>query len=473
MHVDMRAVCVGDGATNDTSAWTTQMTTSVGLGHVHVFIAPNKTYAIDRWVHSTAGVTVRFYGGGTIKCRSSSDSLIKCANSTAKVILDGVKLDGSNIALTATTSALALCTAGKLVVRGGTEIYNAGVALSGTSCGISSNSGGQLDVEGVDIHDVNGYSIRATGTGRARLAGGTIKDCGNSAIYIDANAGAVSDGCTVDNWLIDTCRNDLGGTGQNGNGIHVFNVSNVAIGASNVIKNTAYSFIRIAGQFAGDISVAGGVGINSSETGVYVAELGARRVAISNFVSNGCDKHGMTATNLSQGLTNVSFNNCEVYSFGRSSATPCFGITCEFGQVLGCTVDGNNQPSATWGVATAPGAFTADWVSRLDGNFVAGCKYDVGVSYFMVGGTQRSIIGHNTHFRSDANYSSPIGAIGGSASDIGNGSAVTSGQAVDYHWDTNYFDVPDAEKPPTAEIGSRMKIAGVWKTITSVGGAWT
>jgi hypothetical protein len=467
MHIDMRATCTGDGVVDDTTNFATAMTALVAAGGGHVFLHPSKTYLTDRWTLNSAGTTVRFYGGGTLKWHSGTTALVQC--SAGRVILDGIKLDGNAISLANNGLGLAYVTGSTayMEVRY-CEITNVGLAASNVGCGITSNLGGKLKASFNNIHDCLGFGIHIQGTGKFDLSHNEIHDCGNQGIFCGPNnsgsTDTISDGGMIVGNEINDIRNDAGGTGQYGNGISLFHLDNVVVGPNN-IKNPTYSFVRVNSCSNG--SITGVVGVNAGETGIY-CELGANNYSITGCVLQGTAGWGISVTNLPAGVRNVVVSGCHVFDFGKT-ATRAAGIQIEFGLAQGNIIDGNGNAGATWGVSTAPAGLSSDWQSRIESNDVSGCKYDIGVAASSVAGTQRTVIARNSHIRSDANYSSPIGAITGGTSDGGNGSAVGATMGLKYFWDRNYFNVPDAEKPPPGEVGATMKIGGVWKV---AGATW-
>lgn len=464
VHVDLRNTCVGDGVTNDTTAFAAAVSALAALGGGNIYVPQNKVFLTDRITHSTAGVTIKIYGPGEIKLRTTSDSLLKVTNGT--LVLDGgLKLNGNNIGLTNDASCLALVTTGNLYIKH-VSIYNSG------NCGAGSNTGGRLFMDSnYDIYSCSSYGVHVMGIGKFIIGKGTIHNLDDTAIFVgpvnNGNTPAVSEGGLIEGVVINDIAAVDGGTGAHGNGINIYRIDNVNIGPCQ-INNVAFSFVRINNAHHGTIN--GVTGQVAGETGIWM-ELGATRYDVTACNVTDCQGHGIAATNVNNGAYGLKVSACTVTNFGLG-ATISAGIIMEHGIVSNCYVDGSGNTNAVWGVRLGPGGGTTlSWQARAAVIDVAGCKYALGIGSSVSGaGTRRVIAATVNIVRQDANFSSPIGAVGGSNSDAGNGSILGSTMRGNILWDRNYFNVPTGEFPTSAEIGSTMKQNGVW--VTYNGSAW-
>jgi hypothetical protein len=472
-HYDLiREGCVGDGVTNDTAAFAAACAKCIADGSGALYVNDGHTFLIDNYTLATAGITIRLFshGSGCLKLRTSANSIIRCNNATAAITLDGVLLDGNNLSLINTSNGLALCTAGRIVVIGPTKMYNAGVAASNTGAGLASQTGGELYFHApAEIHDTAGYGARVQGTGKAQFLGGYIHDTGNSNLFCGANTPVVSDGIIVSNMHLANARADAGGTGANGNNLNFFKIDNFTVGNC-IFDAPAFSWLRV--NLCNDYAIGPCNGSDAGETG-YWFELGCTQFAISGLKGRGCQRHGLCVTNVNNGAENMQITGCQIIDYGKDVGFLAAGIVCENGIVSGCLVDGKGNTGAVWNYKVSPGAGTNNlsWQTQFEGCRSAGGKYDVGVCISANGtGTRRMIVRGINNIRKDANYSSPIGGVGGSDTDAGNGSQIGTAMAQNIFWETNYFNVPFLEAPPAGEIGSRMKIDGMW--MVSDGHGW-
>lgn len=480
--IDLRQTCLLDGTTNETTQFEAARATLAALGGGTIWINKNKVLYTDRWTHATAGVKITLDGGGEIKLRTASDSLIKCNNATATVHVKNLKLNGNGLALTNNSDAIVLADAGHLIVEG-CEVYGAGTAASGTSGGIASNTGATLQARWNEVHDCRGMGIHSQGTGKCDISHNWVHDCGHNAIFVGPNSNGnnsnvlvPSDGFVVAFNQINNIVSDLGGTGQYGNAINVYTMQNGTV-MGNQIDDVAWSFIRI--NHSENVSVIGNRGTGATETGAWAegpsSGFPCKNITFTGNVFTDMGNHGLSVTNQGGDAIVVTGNTIKNFGIALVSSTYGGGIVMEYGVCTGNRIDGNNNASATYAIKIGSGAGTAnDWQSQIEGNQTAGCKYDVGLATSATGGVQRMKISDNFNVRRDANFASPIGAVGGFDADSGDGHLIGSTQAVDIFWSNNLWGsptvgVPTGEQPPTAEVGSRMRIGGVWQIADGVG----
>ena len=460
---------IGDGTTNDTPALAAALAAAVAAGGGNIFIPAGKTFFTDRIVLNSTMPSLRYTGGGTLKARTTSDALVRLDAITSIMEFDGIILDGNNIALSNNQSALIRAvnnTTQPVIVRG-CEIKNS------SQNGLSAVSGGRIIATNNNIHDCAADGVRILTTYSQIISNNYIHDCGLGGIRLQPSAApaavAFTEGCTVSGNTIRNMRDDLDSNGPYGNGINVWYLAGASI-TGNTIQNCEFSFIRL--NKADHTTVTGNTGHHTDKDPGIFCEYGARYCTISGNTIEDTNTDGIAFANVVDGTVGLVANGNVIKGFGNRVGYAASGIVLSCGMAVGNYIDGLGVAGAVWAlrIGTAGGIVTSEYRAQVASNQIAGTKYAVALGASSTSGTKESWITGNQVTRRDANWSGPIGMLGGSNTDGGDGSLITAAAALTMYFADNNFDVPTAQTPLPFMAGSRLKINGVLKE--SNGAVW-
>ncbi len=207
---------------------------------------------------------------GQTVLRGTGTGPLLVVSQTHDVTLFGLTLDGEAQSVSGRNSGLVTIEDTRNLRIEHCAIRNSnlhGLALQGcsglvTRCGIE-----KIAQTGLFSNDAGGL----------RLTDNDIHDCGNNALQVWRSK-AGDDGTLVSGNRIARIRTDLGGSGQNGNGINIYRAGNVII-AHNRITDCAFTAIR---SNAGDgCQIIANSCSRSGEVAIY-AEFGFEGAIIAN-----------------------------------------------------------------------------------------------------------------------------------------------------------------------------------------------
>ncbi len=221
-----------------------------------------------------------------------------------------------------------------------------------------------------------------------RIADNDIADCADGGILIHRWT-AGTDGSLVTGNRIERIGARSGGTGQNGNGINVFNAANVLV-ANNSMNACAFSAIRA--NSASDVQIIGNQCHNSGETAIY-AEFSFEGAVVANNVVDGA-ANGISVTNFNDGGRLATVTGNVVRNLNTEGPYPDDGFA--FGWGIGVEADtavtGNvveNAPRA--GLALGWGPYLRGVVAN--GNVIRDSA--VGIAVSVADGAQATKISNN------------------------------------------------------------------------------
>lgn len=232
-----------------------------------------------------AGARINGVKGQTRIALTAGPSLLS-AQGSAAIALDGLTLDGRQIALTADTGLVHLTACPSLRITD-CAIANA----NGNAIGTLQCSG---TIAGNTIANATDNAIYSVDS-RLTIRANTITNSGNGGIRVWQSVKRFDGSMVTDNTIEDT-QARAGGSGQNGNGINVFRAAGVTV-RDNVIRRAAFSAVR--GNAASDFTVIGNDCAQFGETAMY-AEFDYQNVT---FVNNIIDDaaNGIAVTNFDHG----------------------------------------------------------------------------------------------------------------------------------------------------------------------------
>jgi uncharacterized secreted repeat protein (TIGR03808 family) len=323
------------GGANDQSRELNTILQRASAERKPVFLPPG-TYLVSNlnlpdFVHLTgiAGATRLVYGG---------EGHFILAENAGQIRLSELTIDGDNRWLADYAGATVQIT--------GTDHVN----ISGCEFLGSRKHAVSLDASGgtVEHNRITGaadaalYCIEGSGF---RIADNDIADCANGGILIHRwKAGR--DGSLVTGNRVERIGARSGGTGQNGNGINVYNADNVLI-ANNAIGTCAFSAIRC--NSGSDVQIIGNQCHDSGETAIY-AEFAFEGAVVANNVVDGA-ANGISITNFDNGgrLATVSGNLVRNLRLEGPYPESGFGFGWGIGVEADTAVSGNvidNAPRA-------------------------------------------------------------------------------------------------------------------------------
>ncbi len=374
--------------------------------------------------------TIRFTGGGT-PLRIEGVTPVK---------FEGVKFDGQNIALpdyfTSRPAFIAIKSTTDVYFEDCQIVNSPGIAIYAYQA--------QTRIQGcyVGSHSIGLFSDDS----RVFVRRNSFAALTNNGVVIWRNTIGGDSSEIVGNTIngVDTVS---GGTGQNGNGVLVFQASGVTI-ADNRIFNTKYSGVRCNG--GGQAVIEGNSIWNARETGVFIEAPGA-----------GIDLHGAIVSNnhIDTTATGVAVANSGLYSDGLAHSVviegnrisnlslttisdPGYyppqvggvGVTVE----TDCVVSGNliDQAQAI-GIQVGTNNATKDIC--VTGNLVRSSVIGIGVSYLAIGGSVGEVVVSGNIVRGATNGAIVPTQFTGAATirygstDYGNQLATTVGRATFGH----------------------------------------
>ena len=221
-----------------------------------------------------------FHGAGQGPLMEVSD--------TGQVGLTGLTFDGTARKVTDKNGGL-------LAVREITDLVIERCTVTGSSrhgIALQRCSGTVVACAVANAGETGLFSNDATGL---RLADNDIRDCGNNGIQVWRSLRG-EDGTIITGNRVRRIRSDLGGSGQNGNGINIYRAGNVII-ANNQITDCAFTAVR---SNAGDnCQILGNSCSRLGEVAIY-AEFGFEGAVISgNMIAEAAV--GVSITNFDRG----------------------------------------------------------------------------------------------------------------------------------------------------------------------------
>ena len=237
-------------------------------------------------LHLPAGGRIVGVPGATRLLLSRGPSLFSGTRADA-VALSGLMLDGASLALPEGRGLVHL-TDGRKVEISGCEITG------------SARHGLRLEriegeVTGTTVSGAQGAGIFSLDAQGLRIAGNTIRACGNNGILVWRSFPGDDGTLVTDNRIEDIGAKD-GGSGQNGNAINVFRAGNVIV-RGNRISGAAFSAVR--GNSASNLQIAGNTCTSLGEVALY-AEFGFEGALIANNLVDGAAL-GVAVTNFNEG----------------------------------------------------------------------------------------------------------------------------------------------------------------------------
>ncbi|MDP3895933.1 MAG: TIGR03808 family TAT-translocated repetitive protein [Mesorhizobium sp.] len=281
---------VHPGAFDDQSKAFSKMLAKAAGTDTPVFMPPG-TYTIS---NITLPARVRLSGvPGATRLVYAGDGHLLAAENAEHIELTGLVLDGANRWLGDNAQGIVDLRGVAHFVLDNCRVIGAGkngIALERVS--------GRI--ERSEISGAADAGIWSVDSGRLRITGNSVSDCGNGGILVHrwqpAEDGTIVSGNRVERIL---ARN--GGTGQFGNGINVFRAGNVIV-SGNQVADCAFSAIR--SNSGSNIQISGNTCLRSGETALY-----------SEFAFEGAVISGNIVDGAANGISVVNFN-----AGGRMSA---------------------------------------------------------------------------------------------------------------------------------------------------------
>ena len=460
---------VGDGVADDTAALAAAVLAAYGGT---LLIPQGLTLLTDKVVIAASqNKPIVLTGGGKLRLRTVGSALIEANNLTNQLTIRDLILDGNNIALTnagcgvirilgtSTTQATKVLDC---------EIFNAN--LNAVVC----TTGARVIATGNHIHDCAGVGVYIQTPKHSLVEGNYIHDVGQNGISIRPSISPTvlvrAEGIVVSNNIIFNIRDDLDDNGPYGNGITLWYISGVTM-TGNAFYNTAFSFIR--GNHSAHLTITGNTGSLCLDDSGIQLEFGCHETTCSNNTLDNMAENGIALTNIEDGAVGLVCNGNAIRNFSQQGGVNAHsGIVLQNGMAVGNYIDGANMERAIWGIRIGTPSTVSSYEYRclVEGNQFAGTKFGVGLGLSSTTGTKEAWITGNQITRRDANYSGPIGAVGGSNSDQGGANVIVAASASSYYFAENNFDIPTAQTPFPFMTGTRIKINGVW--MRSTGTAW-
>jgi uncharacterized secreted repeat protein (TIGR03808 family) len=202
--------------------------------------------------------------------------------------IDGIVIDGANRALNEYAgAALRIANARQMVIA---NCQVVGSTASGIHVERSAGRIERTRVSGA----LGNCGILGMENSSFAITGNEVTECANGGILIHRwDPG--EDGTIVSGNRVSKIRSELGGTGQNGNGINVYRAHSVMI-ANNQVSDCALSAIR--SNTGNNVQITGNTCLRSGETGIY-SEFAFNGAVIANNVVDGA----------SSGISSVNFND--------------------------------------------------------------------------------------------------------------------------------------------------------------------
>jgi len=294
--------------------------------------------------------------GQTVLAYNGSAALL-IATSAPDLRIERLVLDGSRLGFDARRATglieITECQAvvlSELIVRG--SLLN-GIALT-------RSSGRIADCRIADVAQAGLLSLDATGL---TIAHNSVSDCANNGIQVWRSTDG-EDGTLVVSNRIERIAAKAGGSGQNGNGINVFQAGSVIV-SGNRIADCAYSAVRA--NAADNVQMTGNSSARAGEVALY-AEFGFQGALISgNLVDHAAS--GISVTNFNDGGRLAVVSGNLVRNLHRRDAEPVdkrgVGISIEAdGTVIGNVIE--DAPTA--GIIAGWGRYLRD--VSITGNLV-------------------------------------------------------------------------------------------------------
>jgi hypothetical protein len=307
--------------------------------------------------------------------------------------------------------------------------------------------------------------VLTVGTNNTRVVNNVITQVGGNGVYATSTSGGAPqfwvDGTVISNNIITDIRDDFAQNGEFGNGISAYKAMGVTI-SGNSIRRTAWSSIRI--NKANHSTINGNVCQGTARDPGIMCEYGNAYITVVGNTVTDTWTSGIAFTNLEDGAFGMTCVGNVIKNFGMSGANTHSGVIMAHGLVASNEIDGAGNPVAIWGVriGTPGGIATYEYRVQVHGNRISGTKYAVAAGASSTSGTKESWITDNTVVRTDANWVGPIGTLGGSNTDGGDGSTIGAASALTMYLADNNFDIPTPQTPQPFMAASRVKINGVW-----------
>jgi uncharacterized secreted repeat protein (TIGR03808 family) len=319
-----------------------------------------------------SGATRLIYGG---------DGHLMAAEQSERVELSSLVFDGAN-------RWLAEHAQGLLALRGIDHVVLDDCAVIGSSqhAVMLERCGGRIERSLLaGAADAGLYAVQSTGL---RIAGNTVRDCGNGGILVHRwQAG--HDGTTILGNRVERIAARRGGTGQFGNGINLFRTDHVIV-TDNLVSDCAFSAIRA--NSASHIQLRGNTCLGSGETAIY-AEFAFEGAVISGNIVDGA-ANGISVVNFNEGGRLAVCSGNIVRRLRRSGPYPAdppgfgVGITAE----ADSTITGNVVEDAPlYGIHIGWGPFMRNVTAT--GNVVR--RAGTGIAVSVVEGTGMAVIADN------------------------------------------------------------------------------
>ena len=327
-----------------------------------------------------AGAQLVGVRGATRLVLARPASLVSSSRADA-LSLTGLTLDGGGLPLPEGRGLVHLANGQ------GVRIGDCEIAASGRNGLVLESIAGE--VTGTTVTGAAGAGIFSLDARGLRIAGNTVRGCGNNGIQVWRSAAGDDGTLVVDNRIEDISARD-GGSGQNGNAINVFRAGNVVV-RGNRIKGAAFSAVR--GNAASNLQIAGNTCTALGEVALY-AEFGFEGAMIANNVVDGAAL-GVAVTNFNEGgrLAVVQGNIIRnLVAFRAAGADPNDPAGIGIGVEADTAVTGNvveNAPTA--GILLGWGRYLRDVTAT--GNVVRGCA--VGIAVSVAAGAGSAVIADN------------------------------------------------------------------------------
>jgi uncharacterized secreted repeat protein (TIGR03808 family) len=356
---------VGNGVADDTAALQGAINAISTLGGT-LFIPDNLNFAISSPLTISGSSNIRIRGNGTgsaITALSSfsGNEMILISNSNS-VQLQNLYLNGNNAAGLSTSTSNGL-----IVVSGaGTYSIDSNYIVNATGNGVRTTSTATVNVTNNHILTTGYYALFLRSTGGGNVINNYIDTAAANGIYVDTSGDIGSKKLLITNNIVKNITdNNSPGTGATGNGIQIFNSTDIVID-SNLIYNCEYSAIRSNG--CKNVAISGNYCENSGETAIYAEFNNEYHTIVGNTVNGYALNHNGT-TGSANGIT---CTNLSVYN-GRAA-----NIT---GNIV---YNGYGDQNA---------GIVAEGDCVLSGNMIDGCQYGVivGTNSFM----RNVVVSHN------------------------------------------------------------------------------
>ncbi len=244
-------------------------------------------------IFETTGLTleksIRIEGvPGHTKLQAKSGHPIFIVQNTADVSLFGLNFEGNAQAMTDQFPGL--------VVGWNTER----LSIDACSFSKSSKTGVKLEecsgqISNCQFSKIADSGILVVNSKGMRIMNNDVTDIGNNGIQVWQHD-LKEDGTQILGNRVSLIRAEAGGSGQNGNGIGIFNAGNVIV-ANNRVSDTAYSCIRC--NSGSNIQIVSNSVSRSAETAIYVEFAFQGAVVSNNIVEDAA--FGISITNFDVG----------------------------------------------------------------------------------------------------------------------------------------------------------------------------